>query len=532
MKEKTPLLPQTPHSPEDISEFLMRVEALMKSPEVKVVSANQLGIIELNSAFLSDLLGVSPDANTQEFCTNLTDVFVGLDTRNKKVQAVVQPVGKNHTHAGLVHQTLLDFVNTEPLARVNPSNDPEVRLAQKKIKSIRAFLKKFRVLLTLQKDWLDGETRSRLINQYTSPDDEEFSPLWTEILGRPASKEFVGILLEQDDIESLVSPDIRAKLTAIQKKNTESEQNPHIETVRTAAPIEHFLPLIQPYFEKVKQYLPEWFFDEHDSKETIEPEKIVEMVSSILSNITKDSPEAANWSIERYEDVTKSGFRVEAENKKIVTPGVSRNWGEIRGLLMHEVLVHGLRKIRQTEIYDTNLIVAGEFEEGLATALEQWINKKFVDTSTVTYGKYNHRILLMALVQAGITPSEVIKLFKISYDRDLQTEDKGFTDLLQRVLRGAAYSPETGFINKKDTIYMEGTKLAEQWGLVLQSDKINQNKVLLETLHHINDKMTDIKLNPFDIDRVRVAAKHGLLQLSHKQLAEYQKFALRPQAWM
>jgi len=44
--------------------------------------------------------------------------------------------------------------------------------------------------------------------------------------------------------------------------------------------------------------------------------------------------------------------------------------------------------------------------------------------------------------------------------------------------------------------------------------------------------MTDLKLNPFDIDRVQVCVKRGLLDLSSEQLSEYQKFALRPQAWL
>ena len=519
-------------SPEQISAFLSHVETLIKSSEIKAISANQLGIIELDSTKLPELLGVSPDAPTDEFCENLTDTFVGLDTQNKKMQVVAKPTETHHTHAAMVHQILHDFMNSEPLARTNPTNDPEVRLAQNKIKSLQRFLKKFRVLLTLQKDTLDQDTRTRLIKQYANSDTEDFSPLWSEILGRPVSQEFVTKLLEQADLDTLVSHGVRAKLESIQSEAIKNNQNPHIPDIKTAAPIEHFSALIQPYFDKVKSYLPEWFFEEHDKKETVSPDEIVKMVTQILSNIAEESPEAANWTVEKYEDATKKAFRVESENKKIITPGSTRNWGELRGLLVHEVLVHALRKIKQTEVYDTNLIGAGEFEEGLATALEQWINKQFSDTATVTYGKYNHRILLMALVQAGVSVPEAIKLFKISYDRNLQTEDKGFTDLLQRVLRGAAYSTEAGFVNKKDTIYMEGTKLAELWGLILQSEKVAQNQILADLLCYINDKMTDLKLNPFDIDRVQVCVKRGLLDLSSEQLSEYQKFALRPQAWL
>jgi hypothetical protein len=527
---------------QSLSEFIQECEAFFKKPEIKAVSSKGLSLIELPSNRIGELLGSDPETSTiEEFCTNLPTSFSGLNlAKNEEIyenEVIEHLMSKDENGASMlikVHKLTLDLISKTDKLKVkegafDPSEEIEVSKYKSKVHGFIKKLEKIRILLSLKKI-TDPETRLKIAKNYVDrfrndDESEEVGGVWKNIIQRKASKEFIDNVLSYPELGNFVEKSTIEKLTKI-KSNIATTENSRLSTTAelNSRIIDEFTPLVHKYF-------PEYIL-QLDKTQSSSPEEIITLVQTILKNISTDFPSSSTWKVVKYPDEKKKSFMVMGESNTIKTPGCERKNSELVGILVHEVIGHALRWIQQQATYDGKIIGPGQVGEGANTVVEQFYNKGETLKASVSFGKYNHRILMMALARHGIPVIECIKLFKISYSENLQTEDKGFTDLLQRVLRGAAFENEVGFLNEKDLIYMEGTMQLENWSLIMNKVEKLEDKTLFTAMEKLVKQFFKANFNLWDIRTIKLAVKERLIELDSNEINALALMIQRPSKYL
>lgn len=200
---------------------------------------------------------------------------------------------------------------------------------------------------------------------------------------------------------------------------------------------EEIRQILEPIIEIIKKYFPENEVEEILQDDGfLEPEEIEKLVAKILGKIKKEYADVAkNWQIQRSTNPRQKGFKIRSQEYKIVTPAVARDAKEIPGTLYHELLIHVLRRIKREKNGYSPEHDYITFEEGLANAVEQFVDSGFDWEAKIQLTQHWHRPLFIAMaLEIGV--DKTIHFFQtiLEYNQFKQTNLK---NILSRTILNA-----------------------------------------------------------------------------------------------
>ena len=227
-------------------------------------------------------------------------------------------------------------------------------------------------------------------------------------------------------------------------------------------PFSDLKPLVEPFVHIFDQYAPPSL--KHTA--VFESVQCVQIIRECLANIEHDFKNASLWTVSQNSNPRKIGFVCSSMHKTILVPQ-KINSKTVVGKIAHEVFVHAFRKIAQTSNYQSSQVGYKTLEEGIATALEQYLNHHRDNSMQISIGAYSHRIILYALLTTGYSLADCIALFEI-YHRYTFNPQISLRNLFSRVFKGVDFETPSDLllapnlhINPATIIYYRGVKRAQ-----------------------------------------------------------------------
>jgi hypothetical protein len=204
-------------------------------------------------------------------------------------------------------------------------------------------------------------------------------------------------------------------------------------------------PAIAPFVSLYDTYFPAQY------KHTViaNSQMCIEAIQQCFNAISVVFPPASQWKVTLSSNPRKVGFVCRTLDANLVVPP-HINSNTVHGKIAHEVFVHAFRKIAQTNARASTQPGYKVLEEGIATALEQYIDGNRNPEMNIKMGAYSHRLILYALLVrkqhlSGYTTTDCIRLFEI-YTTHHPHPQISMRNLLSRVFR------EVLFVHPSDLI--------------------------------------------------------------------------------
>lgn len=267
------------------------------------------------------------------------------------------------------------------------------------------------------------------------------------LYGKPDEDTFYALLKEKIDsidYESLSDEDkktydeLMAEIGDIPETETERFR-PKQETV------EQFAELVNYFFEGFLKHIPE-------DKKSFSSEDMVGIVNEILDEEFEDEDIPYRAEI----DPDASNASANHEDRRIYFPeGKSYSSARAKALIVHELGTHVMRAIpyasHDVAAFSTGLPGNEEFDEGVAKAVEQAINGKYVDSGV------DHYINIGLATFKGKNFREVYDI-QCKLKRLTGGKEETVFNAVQRCFRGTGELP-----NNKDLAYYNGANRVWQY---------------------------------------------------------------------